>query len=441
VQVMSEGARSIWDEYRLLGEQFRGPATVAWAAEHLISGRRARLTTVHAPPLSSGVTAEAISHAFRRAAEWARDYTHPDSVPMIGIAEQSGLPVAVTMLGDGAFLSERMTEMAPLGETMKRVSQIAHSVAALHAAGHRHGYLIPENLWVREDGRIAFLDAGIHAAAAHAAFSSGFPVASCLYVPAADDAYSEANQGADVYSLVALLLRLITGRVLPVGELTAVVDALPEVLPASLRTELRDTVATPRSSTAPTARALGVHLAFDTAWIRAQERSQREQHLVEGELLGQPGAPPADGRTGEAGDDALARWARAQPTAGVRGGASAAAPPSPLNPIQDALARLAGAGRIAVDAVRRRTAGGRAGGPEAAIPPIASYAVRLGPFADAQTASAVRARVRREWPAAEVVTAEGQSFVQVTTCANRHHAAALVDRLREGGDPAEVRAL
>src|SRR5436190_3911998 len=107
---MSEGARSIWDEYRLLGEQFRGPATVAWTAEHLISGRRARLTTVHAPPLSSSVTAEAISHAFRRAAEWAREYAHPDSVPIIGIAEQSGLPVAVTMLGDGAFLSERLSE-------------------------------------------------------------------------------------------------------------------------------------------------------------------------------------------------------------------------------------------------------------------------------------------------------------------------------------------
>jgi sporulation related protein len=334
-------------------------------------------------------------------------------------------------------LSERLTGVAPLGETMKRVSQIAHSVAALHAAGRRHGYLIPENLWVREDGRVAFLDAGIHAAAAHAAFSSGFPVAPCPYVPATEDAYVETNQGADVYSLVALLLRLITGQALPAGDLTAVVDTLPEILPASLRTELRDTVAIPRSSTAATARALGVHLAFDTAWIRAQERSQREQHLVEGELL-TPNATPAGGRVGETGDDALARWARAQPTAGVRGGASAAI--DRLSPVQGALARLADAGRSAVDAVRRRTAGERAPGQEA-TPLVASYAVRLGPFADSKTASAVRARVRQEWPTAEVVTAEGEAFVQVTTCANRQRAAELVDRLREGGDPAMVSAL
>ena len=77
MQAVSEGVRSIWDEYRLLGELFRGPATVAWNAEHVISGRRARLTTVHAPPMASSVTAEAISHAFRRAAERAREFAHP----------------------------------------------------------------------------------------------------------------------------------------------------------------------------------------------------------------------------------------------------------------------------------------------------------------------------------------------------------------------------
>src|SRR5260370_4750942 len=87
VQAVSEGARSIWDEYRLLGEVFRGPATVAWSAEHVISGRRARLTTVHAPPMASLVTAEAVSHAFRRAAERAPEFTHPDPLPIIGTAQ------------------------------------------------------------------------------------------------------------------------------------------------------------------------------------------------------------------------------------------------------------------------------------------------------------------------------------------------------------------
>jgi eukaryotic-like serine/threonine-protein kinase len=325
VQSASEGARSIWDEYRLLGEQFRGPATVAWSAEHLISGRRARLTTVHAPPMASAVTAEAISHAFRRAAERAREFAHPDNLPVIGIAEQSGLPVAVTMLGDGAPMSERLAAAKPLGEAMKQISQIGHAVAALHAAGSRHGYLIPENLWVRSDGRIALLDAGLHAAAAHAAFASGFPVSSNPYLPVADDAYAEANQGTDVYSLVALLVRLVTGRLVPPEHLPAAVEALPDTLPDSLRAELRDAVAAPRPATAPTARSLAVHLAFDTAWIRARERSQSEQDLVEGEVLKRE-------TPDRAGDDVLARWARTQPPAGVRGGAASTEADPPTDP-------------------------------------------------------------------------------------------------------------
>ena len=50
-------------------------------------------------------------------------------------------------------------------------------------SGQRHGYLIPENLWARADGRVVLLDSGIHAAAAHAAFCSGFPIPPSPYAP------------------------------------------------------------------------------------------------------------------------------------------------------------------------------------------------------------------------------------------------------------------
>jgi hypothetical protein len=450
LEVANPGARSIWDEYRLLGEQFRGPATVAWTAEHVISGRRARLTTVHAPPMASGVTAEAIAHAFRRAAEQARELAHPDHLPVIGIAEQSGLPVAVTMLGEGAPLSEQLAEAPmPLGEAMKRVSRIAHAVSALHTAGLRHGYLVPENLWVREDGRIALIDSGLHAAAAHAAYTSGFPLAACPYVAPADEAYAEANPGADVHSLVALLLRLVTGRVTPPEGLPVVVEALPDALPASLRAELREAVTTPRPATAPTARSLAVHLAFDTAWIRARERSEGEQHLLEGEVLEPMGVLESDARATSprpAADPGIPRWGQARPAAGVRGGVAGAspAPDAPLPRARVGLARLTDAGRAAVDGLRRRVTGRT--GPDArgesdATPLIASYAVRVGPFEDVKAASTARARLRRDWPLAAVVAEGDRHYVQIATCATRRRADELAEQLHGKGEAAEVSAL
>jgi hypothetical protein len=452
VQAVSEGVRSIWDEYRLLGELFRGPATVAWNAEHVISGRRARLTTVHAPPMTSGVTAEAISHAFRRAAEQGREFAHPDHLAIIGIAEQSGLPVAVTMLPEGAPLSERLSDRpVPLGEAMKRVSQIAHAVSALHGlapsvparSGQRHGYLTPENLWVRADGRVALLDCGIHAAAAHASFCSGFPITPSPYVPPGDDAYGEANQGADVYALLALLVRLVTGRAPLPGELPAAVAALPDLLPASLHGELMEAATTPRPDTAPNARALAVHLAFDVAWIRAQERSRREDDLVEGELsvaanaasvtrvadLEMPGSQGVD-------EGALRRWARAYPAAGVRGGAArATAAPGPWT-------ALAGARQRAAEGVLRlfRSSPLPVVNPDEVVPQVASYTVRLGPFAAAGEAASARARLRGAWPTAAVIAGGTSYYVEVTTCANRRRAEELVERFRAAGDPADIQS-
>jgi cell division septation protein DedD len=442
VQGVSEGARSIWNEYRLLGESFRGPATVAWNAEHVISGRRARLTTVHAPPMASAVTAEAVSHAFRRTAERARDVTHADHLSIIGIAEQAGLPVAVTMLPEGAMLAERLTDRpVPLGEAMKRVSQIAHTVAALHGltpaaagpSGLRHGYLVPENLWLREDGRVALLDSGIHAAAAHAAFSSGFPLAPSPYVPPGDEAYAETNHGADVYALIALLVRLLTGRAPLPEQLPQAVGALPNILPASLRAELLEAATAPGSSTAPNARSLAVHLAFDSAWIRAQERTRGERDLLEGELLN--GAPSdSEAMPHRSTDETpLRSWARAFPTAGVRGGSASPAPPEPpRSPAARAGQAVAGGfARL----LSRRSQPAEA---ETNTPSVARYAVRLGPFEDAMAASSARARVRGSWPMAAVMAESGGYYVLVTACAGRARAEELVERLRQAGEPAEI---
>src|SRR5205085_4406853 len=130
-----------------------------------------------------------------------------------------------------------------------------------------------------------------------------------------DEAYAEANHGADVYALIALLVRLVTGRSPLPEQLPQAVGALPNVLPASLRAELMEAATTPGSATAPNARSLAVHLAFDSAWIRAQERTRGERDLLDGEVLNSA----REAEVGSSTDSPLLRsWARAFPTAGVR---------------------------------------------------------------------------------------------------------------------------
>jgi hypothetical protein len=438
---VSEGTRSIWDEYRLLGERFRGPATVAWDAEHVISGRRARLTTIHTPPMASSVTAEAISSAFRRAAERNREFSHPDHLSIIGVAEQAGQPVAVTMLPDGLLLSERLDDQPdPLGDAMRQISRIAHSVAALHGltpsgsstSTLRHGYLIPENLWVRETGQVLLLDSGIHAAAAHAAYASGFPVAPCPYIPAQEDAYLDGNQTSDLYALVALLVRLATGRVAPAGRLAEAVQALPESLPASLRSELIDAITLPRKGETPNARSLAIHLAFDTTWMRAQERSRREPEIVAGEAAG----PRSGTNRPSEEENSLRTWARSFPTAGVRGGEAMAPPAS-----SGAIGRLGEAVRALVHRLALRIPGStspKASPNRAASPRVAPCAVRLGPYADRHAATQAHARLRGSWPAAAVIVDRDHCYVHVTTCPTAASAEELAARFREAGDPAQV---
>src|SRR5439155_24398748 len=112
-----------------------------------------------------------------------------------------------------------------------------------------------------------------------------------------------------------------------------------------------EAVTQPGSETAPNARSLAVHLAFDSAWIRAQERTRGERDLLEGEVLSAASSGHEEERQTPVGDSeegsTLRQWARSFPAAGVRGGAaSAATNPGPW-------ARVAGAGQVVSGSIAR----------------------------------------------------------------------------------------
>jgi hypothetical protein len=258
-------------EYRLLQEEYRGPATVAWRAEHLTSGLTARVTMVAPPPRCSEPSLEAICLAFRRALERAGAFTAPDILPYDAAAEHEGMPCAITLLPEGTLLSDAMSIAEPVfvPKVMQIGSVIGHALARLHDAGLWHGFLHPGNILIVGNERPALLDHLVHAAAATAAWQEGLPVSGSTYVGVGERAFRELDPYLDVYGLAAILLRIMTGSSPETMLMEQIERQLPQALPTSLRQDLVAALNIGPHSRPPTARTLAVHLSFDVAWLKA----------------------------------------------------------------------------------------------------------------------------------------------------------------------------
>jgi hypothetical protein len=262
---------SLLQEYRLVEETFRGPATVAWRAEQIASGLPARVTIVSPPPRASREATEAICLAFRGALERAGAFTGPDLLPFDGTAEHEEMPCAVTMLPEGTLLSDAMAVEEPVSvpRVMQIGSVVGHALARLHDAGLWHGYLHPANILLVDDERPALFDHVIHAAAAEAAWRAGLAVTGSTYVGVGERAFREPDPATDVYALATILLQIMTGRSPERMLMEQIEQRLPQALPASLRQDLVAALNIGGHSRPPTARTLAVHLSFDVAWLRA----------------------------------------------------------------------------------------------------------------------------------------------------------------------------
>lgn len=485
---------SLLQEYRLIEEVYRGPATVAWRAEHLATGLAARVSMVSPPPRASREALDTINTAFRRALERAGAFSGPDLLPFDGAAEHEGLPCAITLLPEGTFLSEAMTLPEPVStaRVMQIGSVIGHTLARLHDAGLWHGYLHPANILLVGDERPALLDPGIHAAAATAAWQAGLAVSGSAYVGVGERAFREQDPHVDVYALASILLRILTGKSPERLLMEQIEKSLPQALPSSLRQDLIAALNIGSGSRPPTARTLAVHLSFDVAWLRATaELGAGQEPAANGEGPAHAGGATVREEASErprplpASEPDAAEDAPADRTPATAASANGAArpvlpheapattvgprmpPPAPAR----AFADEPGAGRAAVYPSRgsRRSAlaavvgllvitlplgivigrSARPAPPLAVSPPETKvlsegrqtlvYEVQLGPYPDRASATDVQRSVARQWPDAWVVLSEGESFVHVLTTLYADKAERLLARFRDQGYRARIR--
>ncbi|MBN1656856.1 MAG: protein kinase [Anaerolineae bacterium] len=172
--------------------------------------------------------------AFESTARAIRQLNHPNLVPVRKVGQEGGLPYLVTRaIETGQSLTDRLQKGWTVDEAADAVIQIGHALEHAYNKGVVHGALTPEDVIVQDDGRILVADVGM-ADLRRLVGATAKQVASPFIAP-------EVQQGvrgdarADVYSLAAILYRMLAGRppqvvkgeVMPPGRFSA--DVPPEM--------------------------------------------------------------------------------------------------------------------------------------------------------------------------------------------------------------------
>lgn len=145
---------------------------------------------------------------------------HPNVLMIYGADVHDGRVGLWTDLLEGETLEERLTRLGPLtpGEATQIGVDLGRALAAVHDAGLIHGDVKAANVFREEGGRIVLTDFGSGRelppdGAGHAAAQLFAPVSATPISAAPEVLRGEAaGPAADVYSLGALLYRLVTGR-------------------------------------------------------------------------------------------------------------------------------------------------------------------------------------------------------------------------------------
>ncbi|MDQ3701897.1 MAG: serine/threonine-protein kinase [Chloroflexota bacterium] len=184
----------------------------------------------------------------RREAQIAAQLTSPRIVRVIDLAEEEGGPFLVLEYVAGETLEERLRQHGPLapGTALAIAIEVAHALAAAHAAGIVHRDLKPQNISL-VDGQVKVLDFGIaHMDDLAGLTQAGGFVGTPEYA-APEQAAGHGDIRSDIYALGVVLYRMVTGRT-PFSGPTALAvlrhhEETPPPLPNSLPEPLREVLA------------------------------------------------------------------------------------------------------------------------------------------------------------------------------------------------------
>lgn len=135
---------------------------------------------------------------------------HPNVLAVYGVDVRDGRAGMWTELVHGETLEALLAARGPLGaqEAATTGLDLCRALAAVHAAGLVHGDLKAANVMREQGGRIVLMDFGSGGDAGGGAARTGTPLSAAPEVLAGDP----ATAASDLWSLGALLFRLVAGR-------------------------------------------------------------------------------------------------------------------------------------------------------------------------------------------------------------------------------------
>ena len=244
----TDGARNrirYFGDYELVEEIARGGMGVVYRARQVSLNRPVALKMILAGQLAS----EADVQRFHTEAEAAANLDHSNIVPIYEIGEHEDQHYFSMKLIEGTSLGDELPQLRNASKKgAKLLATVARAVHHAHQRGILHRDLKPGNILIDADGQPHVTDFGLakRVEGNRELTQSGAVLGTPGYM-APEQAMGEKDlsTSVDVYSLGAILYRLLTGRApfesdSPMGVLMQVIEKEPDRPSAAVKGVNRD---------------------------------------------------------------------------------------------------------------------------------------------------------------------------------------------------------